>query len=613
MGSLLNLKIILIWAKNAITAASRCLICQFQQSQIHNVFITLPVVASMGCSASHYRKDAEKDAYNIISDVEKEVFGSSSPFTIDTRFSDKAPEEVLSSNLIDESKSGELLNLTLDKALTLAVDNNRTYQTRKEQLFLTALNLTESQRQFEDNWFSRFFGRNSRNPNGDRNGSSGADLGFNKALKSGGALGLTIANDLLKFYTGNPRRSAVSTISFNLTKPLLRGNGRKIVGENLTQAERNVVYAVRDYSQFQKEFAVDIVNFYFQLLQDKDFIRNNYANYVARTASTQRTLAFYEVQEETIVSVGQDQQAELSAKNSYINQVAQYQNRLDQFKILLGIPVTTTLVLEDKPLRDLKSRGLMEFSLTDTDGFEFAIENQLILMNDIDRFEDSKRKIAVAANQLKADLNILADGSLQSDGPTDYTDFNIDDVRWNYGIELNLPIDRLRERNAYRSTLINFESAIRTLSLSLDEKQREVEVGLRTLKQIFRNYEIALAGLQAAEQQVESAQLLRAAGDITQRDLRDALDALVNQQNNVTNNIVNYLTARLQLMLDIGALDTDMKEFWVSSDAMLIPDEFKNGPLIPDSEAGELQTPEEIFAVSIKSSPQTDAASKNNQ
>lgn len=554
-------------------------------------------MTSTGCTSAHYRKSAEKDAYRIISEVEEEVFGASNPFTIDTRFSDKIPTDVLSESLIDESRSGEVLNLSLDNAISLAVEKNRNYQTRKEQLFLTALNLTERQRQFEDNWFSSLFGRNSRSSNGDRTGAAGADLGFNKALMSGGALGLTIANDLLRFYTGDPRRSALSTISFNLSKPLLRGNGRRIVGENLTQAERNVVYAVREYSQFQKEFAVDIVNFYFQLLQDKDFIRNNYANFLARTESTQRTLAFYEVQEETIVSVGQDQQAELSAKNSYINQVAQYQNRLDQFKILLGIPVTTTLVLDDEPLKDLKSKGLMEFSLSVPDGFEFAIENQLILMNDIDRFEDSKRKIAVAANQLKADLNIFADGSLQSDGPTDYTDFDIDNVRWNYGVELNLPIDRLRERNAYRSTLINFEAAIRALSLSLDEKQREVEVGLRTLKQIFRNYEIALAGLQAAEQQVESAQLLRAAGEITQRDLRDALDALVSQQNNVTNSIVSYLTSRLQLMLDIGALDTDIAQFWVTPDAMLIPDESKNGPLIPESEAGELQTPEEIFAV----------------
>ncbi|MCD8534452.1 MAG: TolC family protein [Verrucomicrobia bacterium] len=499
------------------------------------------VLVLTGCQASWHRKKADKDAYRIISEVENQIFGRTNSFTIDTRFSSRSPKEIDSLELIEESLSGEKLHLTLNDCLDIAVKNNRTYQTQKESLFLTALNLTAAERNFQDNWFLRMFGRNSRSGSGDRTGAAGGDLGFNQAFATGASLGMNIANDLLKFYTGDPRRSAISTISFNLAQPLLRGVGRRAVIENLTQAERNVIYAVRDYTQFQKEFSVGIVEQYFRLLQSKDIIRNTYTNYLQRLDATRRLIAHQEAGNESVVNVGQAQQAELDVKNSYVNLVANYQTSLDSLKIQLGIPVSSQLILDDSPFQDLKSAGLMEFVMTSEQAFALAIEKNLPLMNEIDRFEDSKRKIVVAANQLMADLNLAADASINSDGPTDYTDFNIDNVRWNYGIELNLPIDRLRERNAYRSTIINFEAALRRLSLQLDTKRQEIEVGLRTLRQRKRNYEIELVGLEIANDRVTSVSLFVEAGRSQERDLREALNSQVASQNSVTRALVDYL------------------------------------------------------------------------
>jgi hypothetical protein len=99
--------------------------------------------------------------------------------------------------------------------------------------------------------------------------------------------------------------------------------------------------------------------------------------------------------------------------------------------------------------------------------FELALEYSWPLMNDIDRFEDSKRKVYVAANRLKTGIDFFADASLSSDRPTDYTSFDPDDIRAGMGVELDLPINRFRERNQYRSTIISFEAALRRLSLAL--------------------------------------------------------------------------------------------------------------------------------------------------
>jgi len=83
----------------------------------------------------------------------------------------------------------------------------------------------------------------------DQFGTVNSQAGVNQLMKSGGQLSASLANDILRYYTGDPRRSLVSILSVNLTQPLLRGFGRNNPAvENLTQAQRNVVYAVRNYS-----------------------------------------------------------------------------------------------------------------------------------------------------------------------------------------------------------------------------------------------------------------------------------------------------------------------------------------------------------------------------
>ena len=100
-------------------------------------------------------------------------------------------------------------------------------------------------------------------------------MGVSQLFKTGGRLSVSLANDLLRYFIGKPagvaRNSAIDTISVDLAQPLLRGFGRNDPNvENLTQAERNVVYAIRSYSQYQNQFAVNIVNDYFSLLGQKD-------------------------------------------------------------------------------------------------------------------------------------------------------------------------------------------------------------------------------------------------------------------------------------------------------------------------------------------------------
>jgi hypothetical protein len=528
--------------------------------------LALAMLLWTGCGASHYRRSADKEVYQTIQQVEDRIFGRTNAFTIDTPYSDRKPEEILPAELIeDRLQTGQRL-LTIEDALIHAVNTSRRYQAEKERLYLTALTLTGERYAFGPQFFARSTVDFDTFPNarGEREQTVSVNnrVGVSQLLTSGGVLGVTLANDLLRYYTGDPRRSAISTISVNLAQPLLRGFGRNNPAvENLTQAERNVVYAVRAFSFFQDQFAVEIVNDYLALLEQKDVIRNRYTNYLGRVRSTERLVARED--RERAADIGQALQAELTAKNNYINAVASYRNALDQFKIKLGLPLGETIALDDAVIEEVRQAGLVPVQADADEAFRLAIERQWLILNAIDRFEDSKRKIRVAADRLRPGLNLFADASLRSDPPTDFTRFDPDNIRAGVGIELDLPVDRLRERNTYRATLISFESELRNLTLSLDSLKDSIQRGMRTVEQRRQNYQIQTNALRVANLRVESAVMNLEAGRAEVRDLVEAQDAQIAAQNAVTAALVDYQRVRLQLMLDIGALETESPRFWL--------------------------------------------------
>src|SRR5205823_7939597 len=60
-------------------------------------------------------------------------------------------------------------------------------------------------------------------------------------------------------FTGVGRNlTSQSTINLDLVQPLLRGGGRAVTLEPLTQVERNLLYQIRNFVRFQKTFYVAI-------------------------------------------------------------------------------------------------------------------------------------------------------------------------------------------------------------------------------------------------------------------------------------------------------------------------------------------------------------------
>ncbi len=177
-------------------------------------------------------------------------------------------------------------NLTILDAVELSYLNGREYQFQLEQTYLAALALTLERFRFQ----VRYLGIGGGEPGSGltyenvpgvqdslRNNSR---FGVSQLLPTGGQWAMELANNTLWIFSGpNAGTNSASILSYRLVQPLLLNAGRKIALEGLTQAERDVLYSVRDLARFRKSLFVDTVGGgYLGLLTQMQSIRNQEYN-----------------------------------------------------------------------------------------------------------------------------------------------------------------------------------------------------------------------------------------------------------------------------------------------------------------------------------------------
>ena len=520
------------------------------------------------------------------------AFGQTNAFTIDTPYSARKPDDIKADEIIADRRGETKQTLTLPDALRIAVAQNRDYQLRKERLYLSALTLTRERFEYVPQFFANSTARGTRNENDDKTFGLENRAGLDKLFKTGGLIGLDLANDLLTFYTGGRSdSSALSRIALNLSQPLLRGAGAKVAAENLTQAERDVIYEIRGFSYYQDTFAFGIVTTYLRLLRQQDTVKNEYENYLSRVTLRERAEA-WAVDRLAPFQADMAAQEELSARNTYILAVEDYRTSLEEFKLTLGLPVGFDIRLDETVLSELESIGLLPVPLTNEEAYNLVLTRRPDLLNEIDLFEDSKRKVMVAADRLKPDLLVFANARLDSEPPTDYAKFDFSEYHLDGGVRLDLPFNRKSERNVYRQSLIFFERQLRALALFLDDLKRDLREDLRTLEVSRQTYDIQTRAKDLADRRVESSELSLQAGRVQVRDVADAQTSRVQAYNRATAALVEYHLTRMRLLLDLGILKTAKEKFWL--DYGDLPKASAVPPAAPAA-ADELITPDELF------------------
>ncbi len=578
----------------------------------------------LSCTTKYYKNSADKEVYKILDYKGQKVPGMDQSFTIERepfdplegvprRYQplpseqaelDQASTKTLGSEASQtgqaspEGQSTEAQEppaiISLAKALGIAVSNSRNYQSQKEDVYLEALSLTYQRyrwRPIFSGVLSGLWRKQSYDETTDGEThlvddwtqSFDTDFGLSLLLADGASIAVDLGSSFLRHLTGDPRETAASVLTARLIQPLLRGAGRRIAQEQLTQAERNIIYEIRSFSRYRKTFAISIASSYYRVLQQRDIVKNEWNNYQNLTVELERAELMAKAGELPEFQVDQSRQNELRAKDRWVRAMEQYEQALDRFKIDLGLPPDAQVELDITELERITTRGLIHPQLTTEQAVSIGLEKRLDFMNAQDRLADSERKVAVAKNGLLPDLDLVANYRVGTEPPRDYKNFQYDRETYSAGFDLELPLDRKSERNTYRQALISLDRTERSLSLSHDNVILEVRQAWRRLQQAKQSYEIQKLSLALAERRVESTTLLLEAGRVIPRDLLEAREALVEAQNALTGALIDHTIARLELWRDMETLTINEKGLWeeesdVFSQANIEPTGTGSGP-----------------------------------
>lgn len=294
-------------------------------------------------------------------------------------------------------------------AVEMALLQSPDYQSQLEELYLAALDVSFERFRFDTQFFAgidTFFTVNG--PRGPTelaiNSSVGPPNGVpNKLFASGAELIVGLANSLIWEFSGPNKFTAPTLLNYSFIQPLLRGGSRAVVLERLTLAERSLLANVRQLQRFRQGFYTDIVTGagdagnlrrpgglgggsglegfsgvgaggfgrlgavgggggggtgagqaggYLGLLQNQQEIRNLETNIRQLTASLAELQAKYDAGGRIdFFQVELARQALYNAQSRLLNRNADYESSLDEYKIQLGLPPDTPMVVED-PLLD---------------------------------------------------------------------------------------------------------------------------------------------------------------------------------------------------------------------------------------------------------------------
>jgi len=447
-------------------------------------------------------------------------------------------------------------------------------------------------------------------------------IGASRKFANGAVATVNLALDLAKLLTQPHTFSAdVVKADATISMPLLRGSGAHIVMEPLTQAERNVAYDLLEFEQYKRSFAVSIASSYLAVLQQIDTLKNQRDSYERIIRSTRYSRRMADSGRLSEIQYDQAFQSQLSGRESWISAQQSYQRQLDAFKVLLGLPPDAQIELDSDELRHLAAattaalklpsplepstqpasepgdvademaattlpttmqvmptqpstapsmdeevvleplthEGAGRYELPEEEAIRLALENRPDLRTAQGDVYDAQRKVVVAADALRAGLNVNGSASVVD---RNQGQINAEKGRYGYGATLDLPMERTAQQNSYRSSLISLERATRSVQQLEDDIKTSIRNALRRLAQSRESLKTQTMAVNVAQRQVRSTDLQLKAGRIPIRDVLDAQSSLVSAQNKLTSALVTYRVAELELQRDLGVLEVNHEGLW---------------------------------------------------
>ena len=466
------------------------------------------------------------------------------------------------------STNGNIL-LSLENALCIAARNDRGYQNQKEDIFISALDLDLAQYRFETSFSGMLLSALSGNFDGDSRFDGSGNAGFTRRFESGTTMAGRLAFDVAQLLNDDWNSTGFKG-DLSMTMPLLRGAGREIVREPLTQAERNLVYAIKDFEYYRQTFAVQVASSYFKVLENMQQVLNALDNWERLIDNNKRAEMMFDAGRMQRIQVDQSRTDVLDAEQSLINRRRIYSSSLDAFKVLIGLPPEAEVELDSSELSKLQSemQALAANTQTAADQFpgedeccRIALESRHDLAVQRMRIDDFERALKIAEDNLRADVALA--GGVDIDRRRARGDNKFDgNELWDVQLRSDLPWDRRSERNAFKKQLIRLEESRRNLEEREDRIKLQVLDRLRELHSARLSYQNQIESVKVAELRVKSNNLFMLSGRSSMRDVLEAEDSLLKARNALVSALITWRISDLELRRDMGVIAINESGLW---------------------------------------------------
>jgi len=442
----------------------------------------------------------------------------------------------------------EGLQLDLRTAFEIAQRSGREFQTQEEDYILAAIRLLIERHR----WGPRFFNDTTASVNGSFDGDVDTplrvinELRVTQQLPYGGAVEARALYDateqLRQSVTDDYTQAATFALSADI--PLLRGAGL-VAREDLIQRERDLIYAARTFERFRRSYLVDIATDFFDLMTQRDRIRNQERSIASNVESAEREAARVEAGRRPPFAARQFEQSVLQLRSELISLREVYLSSLDRFKIRLGIPVDTSVVILPATLE------LPEPAASPSDAALLALQYRLDLQNDRDRLDDARRSVSNARNDLLPDLDIGLDLAVNTgDERVGGLGLEFGETDYAASVTFGLPLDREIEQLNLRSAVIGLQRNVRDYQQSrdqiiLDARRARRAIDEQRFRLVLAQERVEVNRLSVEEQKIRDADPF---------DLTQAEDSLLQSENDRDRALQQLRIAVLDYLLTTGQL-----------------------------------------------------------
>jgi hypothetical protein len=222
------------------------------------------------------------------------------------------------------------------------------------------------------------------------------------------------------------------------------------------------------------------------------------------------------------------------------------------------------LLLESRKLLESAGLGLVPLEIASDEALATALVQRLDLMNKRGELADDWRGVKLRGDDLRSILNLKASQLVETRDNRPFG-FDLDESSTNLNLQLDLPFNRMQQRNNFRSALIDYQAGKRELTEFEDRTIKlAIRNELRDLELTRVQYPISVAQAALAAEQVTSIRLSLSLGipNVRIPDLLDALDDSRTALINVANSRIDYITQRAQFALDLELMQLDEEGFW---------------------------------------------------